>query len=143
MPAIQGNATQYSAAIDVSAKADNSVRVNYSAAQNNFSSATYYYYDNVESKYRMVGGACETNTGVFTMLSRLARHRNLDYKAEGRWEDGTLTRTVRSCRHVGGNSSSDTAGCRPDCCSGEGGSRISLSAWRGCGRLDEVGLYNR
>jgi hypothetical protein len=69
LPTIQGENSQYDAAELISHKADQSVRVNYPAQQNSFSSATKYYVDPVLG-YHMTGGGCETNAGTFTSMLR-------------------------------------------------------------------------
>jgi hypothetical protein len=82
IPAIQGKTNTFDASKAISVKADQSVRVNYSSTYNSFSSATRWYYDPVLG-YKMTGGACETNAGVFTAMLRsvgiAARPFNLDY----------------------------------------------------------------
>lgn len=72
IPAIHGKTNQYNATLEISIKADRSTRVNFNAAQNNFSSATFYNYDVTRpaTPYHMIGGACETQAGVYTAILR-------------------------------------------------------------------------
>ncbi|MDD5371456.1 MAG: transglutaminase domain-containing protein, partial [Anaerolineaceae bacterium] len=97
LPSIQGETKLYDAAQEISYKADDSVRVNYSSILNSFSSATQWYQNPPNApehpnEYRMTGGACETNAGVFTSMLRsvgiAARPFNLDYNktpGHGEW----------------------------------------------------------
>jgi hypothetical protein len=86
MPVIQGKTNTLAATQSIVIQADKSTRVNYPSTKNSFSSATTYYIDihQPEGKiYGMTGGACETNSGVFTSMLRsvgiAARMFNLDY----------------------------------------------------------------
>jgi hypothetical protein len=98
LPAIQGKTSQYTAAEAIAVKADQSVRVNFSSVKNSFSSATNYQYfptGHEATPYRMDGGACETQAGVFTSLLRsagiAARPFVMDYnKTEGHGEGGNF-----------------------------------------------------
>ncbi len=99
LPGIQGLTNTYDAAAAIGEKADQSVRVNFSSVQNNFTDATFIYEDYVNhpnDPFGMTGGGCETSEGVYTAMLRsagiAARPFVMDYnKTVGHGESGNFS----------------------------------------------------
>lgn len=99
IPVIAGTNNTLDAAREIGIRADKAVRVNFASVKNSFSSATKFYISqdpaHQAAPYRMDGGACETQAGVFTSMLRSAgiasRPFVMDYnKTAGHDEGGNF-----------------------------------------------------